>query len=494
MKVQRAFWRWAVRVLVYALLGFMTTWLVAAGLVFQKAPAPFPVLPPVQWVALDTPGEFATVRSYSFFGTEGKVANYNSFSSADSWGPNLSLLDTTIGECSFSASSIGNPRSWSVIERSTWQAVVDAEIIVEEARGWPLVSFRAWARKDGSGWDTHGGISLAPSGSGQGNRLVDWRAIPLIPVWEGAAIGSVLFGTIWAVVVLCLSYIVRRLYDLGRMLRQGQAARKRIRLVWVFAPMARSRVLTSLALCGVLALLTTFVVAVIVELQQDLAQPKTFFDAVEIEHDGKPLFLSTDRDWGWGYENRHTTIAEDSFQYSSSGALYALDLSMFHIAANPPERRSWGFQPLPPIPESTENRPSYHESARGWPALSFWSYGYLDNSKTTYRGSIDITALATAIGRTTQAGAPVYWGASYYPIWSGLAINLMFYGAIWAVPLLGIIVLKSYSRLWRGGCPKCGYDLRYDFQSGCPECGWKRTGETPGPPMERDSGVRSVAG
>jgi hypothetical protein len=472
MKVQRAFLRWVIRVLVYALLGFITTWLVAAGLVFQKVPVPLPVLSPVQWVALDTPGEFATVRSYSFFGTEGKVANYNSLSSADSWGPNLSILDMTIGECSFSASSIGNPRGWSVIERSTWQAVVDAEVIVEEARGWPLVSFRAWARKNGSGWDTHGGISLAPSGSGHGNRLVDWRALPLIPVWEGAAAGLALFGMIWAVAVRCLSYIVRRLRDLGRMRRQGQAAGQPIRLVWIFAPMDRYRILMGLILCGVLALLTTFVVAVIAELQQDLAPPRTFAYAVVIEHNGTGFLQSTYRDWGLGYENRYTFIEEDHFRDGFRASWHGVAQAMQYNAPNPPERRPWGFQPYPPIPESMDKWPSYIESARGWPALSFWSYRYTSNSKTTHRGSIDITALTTAIGQSTQAGPPVYKGAAYYPIWSGLAINLVFYSAIWAVPLFEIIALTSYGRLWRWGCPKCGYDLKGDFQSGCPECGW----------------------
>jgi hypothetical protein len=484
MKVQRAFLRWVIRVLVYALLGFMTTWLFAAGLVFQKVPALVPLLSPVQWVALDTPGEFATVRSYSFFGTVGKVANCNNYWSADSWGPRPSFFDMQIGEQGFSSGTVGNPRSWSVIDRSTWQEVVDAEIIVEEARGWPLVSFRAWARKDGSGWETHGGFSLAPSGAEHGNRLVDWRALPLIPVWKGAAIGSVLFGTIWAVVLFCVSRLWRSVRERTCLRKQGKIPEKYFRLVWVFAPMGRYRVLMGLILCGALALLTTFVVGVAAEFQQDFARPRRFTSAVEIEHGGKPLLLSFHRDWGLGYENRLTSFVGDTFADGFRASWHGVAQVMQYNAPSAPDRRAWGFQPYPPIPESTDNWPYYVESARGWPALSFWSYWHTNNSKTTHRGSIDITALGTAIGRTTPPGAQGYWGASYYPIWSGLAINLVFYGVIWALLLFGLPVIRSFRRMWRGGCPKCGYDLKYDLQSGCPECGWGMPAE--GAAVERE--------
>jgi hypothetical protein len=34
--------------------------------------------------------------------------------------------------------------------------------------------------------------------------------------------------------------------------------------------------------------------------------------------------------------------------------------------------------------------------------------------------------------------------------------------------------LVEVSRLRRGCCVVCGYDVGYDFFAGCPECGWKR--------------------
>ena len=45
-----------------------------------------------------------------------------------------------------------------------------------------------------------------------------------------------------------------------------------------------------------------------------------------------------------------------------------------------------------------------------------------------------------------------------------------------AVPRRFVLEL---SRMRRGACLKCGYQLGFDFRSGCPECGWRRS---PGAP------------
>jgi hypothetical protein len=33
---------------------------------------------------------------------------------------------------------------------------------------------------------------------------------------------------------------------------------------------------------------------------------------------------------------------------------------------------------------------------------------------------------------------------------------------------------KRWFSRHRGKCPKCGYNLEFDFERGCPECGWRR--------------------
>ena len=52
----------------------------------------------------------------------------------------------------------------------------------------------------------------------------------------------------------------------------------------------------------------------------------------------------------------------------------------------------------------------------------------------------------------------------------------------WAVLALLILWPRRFiievSRMRRGCCVACGYDLGYDFLRGCPECGWRRSNGT----------------
>jgi hypothetical protein len=58
-----------------------------------------------------------------------------------------------------------------------------------------------------------------------------------------------------------------------------------------------------------------------------------------------------------------------------------------------------------------------------------------------------------------------------HPEWPGFAIDTAFYGGIvfllWSAPGF----LRRRSRLRRGACPACGYDLRGSSVGVCPECG-----------------------
>ena len=59
------------------------------------------------------------------------------------------------------------------------------------------------------------------------------------------------------------------------------------------------------------------------------------------------------------------------------------------------------------------------------------------------------------------------------PIWQGLAMNTLLYAlASIAVYELMSRVIQA-SRFRRGRCPRCRYDLRFDYRTGCSECGWR---------------------
>ncbi len=57
------------------------------------------------------------------------------------------------------------------------------------------------------------------------------------------------------------------------------------------------------------------------------------------------------------------------------------------------------------------------------------------------------------------------------PIWSGFAINTLFYATILWLVIPGPFALRRHLRRKRGLCVVCGYDLRHAEHDACPECG-----------------------
>ena len=59
----------------------------------------------------------------------------------------------------------------------------------------------------------------------------------------------------------------------------------------------------------------------------------------------------------------------------------------------------------------------------------------------------------------------------YGPLWTGLAINTMFYGGVLWILWFGMSLLLTMIRRKRGLCIKCAYDLKGAAHEVCPECG-----------------------
>ena len=109
--------------------------------------------------------------------------------------------------------------------------------------------------------------------------------------------------------------------------------------------------------------------------------------------------------------------------------------------------------------------------ARGWPQLSFWC--------VTARkiGRLPIQPAAGGIQ------LPDRWVMEHdrqwlrlttlpcRPIWSGFAMNTIFYAAILWFLTLGPFAARRLIRRRRGRCIECGYDLRGAEHEVCPECG-----------------------
>jgi hypothetical protein len=64
-----------------------------------------------------------------------------------------------------------------------------------------------------------------------------------------------------------------------------------------------------------------------------------------------------------------------------------------------------------------------------------------------------------------------------FPLWGGFIIDTVFYAVVlWLLVWIPRAV-RALIRIFRGRCPKCGYDLRGAIPGtggGCPECGWGR--------------------
>ncbi len=118
-----------------------------------------------------------------------------------------------------------------------------------------------------------------------------------------------------------------------------------------------------------------------------------------------------------------------------------------------------------------------HHTANGWPWLCL-SRARASNGIRNQRSS-HWTLRIDAIARTSLiSGAPIPLELPLHPIWPGMLFSAGFYGTLWAVPLVGVPLLRTHRRRRKGRCPRCGYDLKHAFDPGCPECGWGRSGGT----------------
>lgn len=116
--------------------------------------------------------------------------------------------------------------------------------------------------------------------------------------------------------------------------------------------------------------------------------------------------------------------------------------------------------------------------AAGWPMLSLYS---------TYEQGDPPTAAVFRV-----AGIPLNerrWSAfgvcdvpytlPIVPIFPGFYLDTLIFAVPWFVILFAPGATRRAIRRTRGRCPRCGYNLRGEFDDGCSECGWNRTSQEP---------------
>lgn len=114
------------------------------------------------------------------------------------------------------------------------------------------------------------------------------------------------------------------------------------------------------------------------------------------------------------------------------------------------------------------------EDARGWPWLAMWceiKHAPVYGDPAVVRGGLRVPTTGTGLGDARCV--------PLRPIWTGFLLDTAFYGAIWAMFLVGVPTGKRAARRKIGRCVRCGYDLQHDLAAGCPECGWNKDPKLP---------------
>lgn len=116
------------------------------------------------------------------------------------------------------------------------------------------------------------------------------------------------------------------------------------------------------------------------------------------------------------------------------------------------------------------------DTAFGWPAPCLWYQVTGGFDRITMSTIGDELAGALLLHGSPESRAQSFRALPLRPIWRGLAVNTVFFSALWALLLLAPPAVRRRLRRQRGRCPRCGYDLRGQASPGCPECGAGRTG------------------
>lgn len=116
---------------------------------------------------------------------------------------------------------------------------------------------------------------------------------------------------------------------------------------------------------------------------------------------------------------------------------------------------------------------STRTDAAGWPARMVrcsWVFNVSDAYEaTSVSKELSTTTVSTRIHLDLQIGS---FSIPYGPIWSGLALNILFYGGIAFALVRGPKSLRRWRRRKRGRCIRCNYDRAgLDASLPCPECG-----------------------
>ncbi len=113
-----------------------------------------------------------------------------------------------------------------------------------------------------------------------------------------------------------------------------------------------------------------------------------------------------------------------------------------------------------------------HFECTGWPLKSFAAVAVESLRPTEVKYS-ELNVIGGIQLNRNIGGGPLL---PYLPVWSGLMVNTVFYGAMFWLIFASWPVGRRIIRSRRGLCLWCGYDLQGAAHDRCPECGRAASG------------------
>jgi len=117
-----------------------------------------------------------------------------------------------------------------------------------------------------------------------------------------------------------------------------------------------------------------------------------------------------------------------------------------------------------PVPVGPQDK-YIHVVRAGWPMSCLQGFTTGVGGSYSRHGVIEPPHVLSQMGVKPQRLVPLY------PRWGGLAVNTVFYGAVFWLAIPGPKLLRRVMRRRHGCCPTCGYDLAHHDHDTCPECG-----------------------
>ena len=334
---------------------------------------------------------------------------------------------------------------WSSGVERLEPGMVNHAHVVAEGTGWPLVAMLAHYQLGSAVPDASGNYFSHPIRSSAGILIGDdghdaQRILPTRIVWFGFLVNTLALGGLWWL-ALCGPAVLRRFERASKVPWQAWSVKRRFVITAIF-----------LVLGAVVNVAVTWMIAI-------SADPfaSGSWDSGASWSSGKYWSVSRVRSPGTlhAYSHRgHNEAVPDGEEIPGPADLTPY-WSKFDI-------------PNADFSSGVSSNDNKWVDARGWPALSLWyeSQPLSIRQSTGVSGGIRVRGVwFDKPGRAT----PIPKALPLRPIWTGFAINTIFYATILWLLIPGPFALRRFLRVRRGLCPKCAYPM--GESSVCTECG-----------------------